>query len=49
MRIDEDSSADSESFKRVECTNWEYRRVTDGQTETDAGNNNTPSAWKAKG
>ena len=27
MRIDEDSSAYSESFKRVECTNWEYRRV----------------------
>ena len=26
MRIDEDSSACSESFKRVECTNWEYRR-----------------------
>ena len=27
MRIDEDSSAYSESFTRVECTNWEYRRV----------------------
>ena len=27
MRIDEDSSAYSESFKRVECTNWEYHRV----------------------
>ena len=27
MRIGEDSSAYSESFKRVECTNWEYRRV----------------------
>ena len=28
MRIDdEDSSAYSESFKSVECTNWEYRRV----------------------
>ena len=26
-RIDEDSSAYSESFKRVESTNWEYRRV----------------------
>ena len=35
MRIDEDSSAYSESFKRVECTNWEYRRVrADGQGET---------------
>ena len=28
MRIDEDSSAYSESFKRVECTNWAYHRVT---------------------
>ena len=27
MRIDGNSSAYSESFKRVECTNWEYRRV----------------------
>ena len=27
MRIDEDSSAYSESFKRVECTNWTYRKV----------------------
>ena len=27
IRIDEDSSAHSESFKRVECTNWEYRTV----------------------
>ena len=27
MRMDEDSSAYSESFKRVEFTNWEYRRV----------------------
>ena len=27
MRMDEDSSAYWESFKRVECTNWEYRRV----------------------
>ena len=33
MRIDEDSSAYSESFKRVECTNWEYHRA-DGQCET---------------
>ena len=43
MRIDEDSSAYSESFKRVECTNWEYRRVrvthhgrTDGRTDGHA-------------
>ena len=27
MRIDEDSFAYSESFKRVECTNWEFHRV----------------------
>ena len=27
MRIVEDSSAYSESFKRVKCTNWENRRV----------------------
>ena len=27
MRRDEDYSAYSESVKRVECTNWEYRRV----------------------
>ena len=27
MKIDEDSFAFLESFKRVECTNWEYRRV----------------------
>ena len=26
VRIDEDSSSYSESFKRVECTNWEYCR-----------------------
>ena len=33
MIIDEDSSAYSESFKRVECANWEYRRRTDGRTD----------------
>ena len=59
MRIDKDSSAYSESFKRVECTNWEYRRVrvthqlprshgwTDGRT--DAGDDNNPSAEEAEG
>ena len=31
MRIDEDSSAYSESFKRVERTNWDYRM--DGRTD----------------
>ena len=32
MRIDEDSSAYSESFKRMECTNWDTDGRTDGRT-----------------
>ena len=33
MRIDEDSSAYSESFKKVECTNWRMNWRMDGQTD----------------
>ena len=38
MRIDDDSSAHSESFTRMECTNWDYRRVrvtSSGPSTTD--------------